>query len=188
MTQRRPRYSATSLPQSLLLRFAFGNLQTLKSLQVIKTLEHLSYEERLRELESWEKAQGDLVNGYKYLMGWGKEDVSFQWFLINRIGGNGHKSKYRKFYLKWGKPFFILRGVRHWKRLPGDIVKCPSLEIFKIKLDNALSCGWPCFELGVWTRWSPEAPSSLNYFLWFCVTLWYRLHFVKLEGVVAELN
>jgi len=34
-----------------MLRFVFGNLRPLKSLKVTKTLEYLSYEEGLRELE-----------------------------------------------------------------------------------------------------------------------------------------
>lgn len=51
--------------QSMLLRFAFGNLSPLKSLEVIITLGHLSYEKRLRELDT---TQDDLVNVYKYLM------------------------------------------------------------------------------------------------------------------------
>ena len=28
--------------------------------------------------------------------------------------------------------------VRHWIRLPGDVVDVPSLETFKVRLDRAL--------------------------------------------------
>jgi len=37
------------------------------------------------------------------------------------------------------KIFFTMRVVRHWKRLPGEAVDAPSLEVFKARLDGALS-------------------------------------------------
>ena len=33
---------------------------------------------------------------------------------------------------------FIIRAVRHWHRLPRDMVGAPSLETTKVKLDGAL--------------------------------------------------
>jgi len=38
-----------------------------------------------------------------------------------------------------GKKFFTLRVVRHWHRLPKDAVDAPSVEVFKARLDGALS-------------------------------------------------
>ena len=35
--------------------------------------------------------------------------------------------------------FFTMRVVRHWHRLPGEVVDAPSLEVFKARLDGALS-------------------------------------------------
>jgi len=32
-----------------------------------------------------------------------------------------------------------MRVVKHWKRLPSDMVDVPSLETFKVRLDGALS-------------------------------------------------
>ncbi|KFW65286.1 hypothetical protein AS28_02206, partial [Pygoscelis adeliae] len=35
--------------------------------------------------------------------------------------------------------FFTVKVVRHWNRLPREVVDAPSLEAFKARLDEALS-------------------------------------------------
>jgi len=37
------------------------------------------------------------------------------------------------------KKFFMIRVVKHWNRLPGEVVETPSLETFKARLDGTLS-------------------------------------------------
>jgi len=37
------------------------------------------------------------------------------------------------------KKVFSIRMVRHWNRLPREVVNAPSLEIDKVRLDGALS-------------------------------------------------
>ena len=37
------------------------------------------------------------------------------------------------------KASFFVRVVRHWSRLPSEVVDVPSLEAFKARLDGALS-------------------------------------------------
>jgi len=70
---------------------------------MIKDLEHLSYEERLGDLDlfSLEKRRirGDLINVYKYLKCGSQKDMAnlFSAVCENRTRGNSHKLEHRKF-------------------------------------------------------------------------------------------
>jgi len=110
---------------------------------MMREREHLSCEERLRELDLFrlkkKRLRGDLINAYKYLK-CGYQEDGIRFFSVvpsNRTRGNGHKLKHRKFHLNMRKNFFPLRVTEHWNRLPREVVDSPQ-EIFKTHPDTVL--------------------------------------------------
>jgi len=110
---------------------------------MIGELERLSDEERLRELRlfSLEKRrlQGDLVAAFQYLKEAYKKDGDklFSRAYYNRTRGNGFKLRESRFKQDTRKKYFTIRVVKHWHRLPREVVDAPYLETFKVRLDGA---------------------------------------------------
>jgi len=106
-------------------------------------MEHLYCQERLRELGlfSLEKGrlQGDLIAAFQQLNGTDRkdEDNLFSRACCDRTRSNGFKLREGKFRLDIRKKFFTIRVVKHWNRLPREVVDAPSLETFEVRLDGA---------------------------------------------------
>jgi len=116
-----------------------------RATEMIRGMEHLCREESMRALAlfSLEKRRlwRHLIAAFQYLKGAYKKDGDK---LLSRAGcnrarGNGFKLKEGRFREDIRNKYFTMRVVKHWNRLPREVVDAPSLETFKDRLDRALS-------------------------------------------------
>ncbi|KAK4825166.1 LOW QUALITY PROTEIN: hypothetical protein QYF61_024555 [Mycteria americana] len=130
--------------------------------KLVKGLEAMSYEEQLRTLglSSLEKRRlmRDLIALYSFLRREVEREVliSSPWYPERRNGSKLHPSG--RFGLDMRKHFFTERVVKHWNRLPGEVVNAPCLSVFKRRLDNALNT------MESWKVAAPDGAASLEPF------------------------
>jgi len=87
------------------------------------------------------RLQGDLTAAFQYLKGVYKKagEGLFTRAWSERTRGNGFKLKEGRFRLDRSNKLFTMRVVRALKRVSQTSRGCPSLEVFKTRLDGALS-------------------------------------------------
>jgi len=116
-----------------------------RATKVIRRLEHLSCEDRLRELGLFSLEErrlwADLIVAFQCLKGASEKagEGLFTRACSDRTRRNGFKLKEGRFTSDIRKKFFTVRVVRHWHRLPREAVDAHSLAAFQARLDGALS-------------------------------------------------
>ena len=105
---------------------------------MVRGLEHLSYEERLRELGLFSLEKRRLQGAFQYLKGAYRTDGEnlFSEACCDRTRSNGFKLREGRFGLDIRTKFFTIRLMKHWNRLPRETVEDPSPETYKVRLDK----------------------------------------------------
>ncbi|KAK4821387.1 hypothetical protein QYF61_019288 [Mycteria americana] len=114
--------------------------------KMFRSMEHLSYEERLKDLGLFSpekrRLQGDLFVASQYLK-WAYKKDGDKLFISTCCD----RKREGRFRLDIRKKFFTVSVVKHWNRLSRAVVDAPSLETFKARLDGFLVDADSCSSL-----------------------------------------
>ncbi|PKU43345.1 hypothetical protein llap_6347 [Limosa lapponica baueri] len=108
-----------------------------RATKMIRGMEHLPYGDRLRQLRlfSLEKKRlwGNPIAAFQYLKKAYKKDGDklLSRACCDKTKDSDFKLKEDRFGLDIKNKFFTTRVVKHWHRLPREVVDAPSLETFK---------------------------------------------------------
>jgi len=133
-----------------------------------RKMEHLSYEERLRELGLFSlemrRLQGDLTAAFQYLK---RPTRKLERDFLQGTSSNSFRLKEGRFRLDIRKKFLIMRVVRYGNRLPREAVDAPPLKCSRpgwMGLRATWSSGkCPCSWQGGWNQMIFKVPSNPNH-------------------------
>jgi len=124
------------------------DMEVLQQVQIrtrlVKGWKNMPYKDRLKKLEMLNlgkrRPRRDLIALFQYLnAACSKSGVGlFSLVTDHRMRGNGLKLHQGKFRLDMRKNNFTERVVKHWNRLPREVVESPSLDVFENRLDVVL--------------------------------------------------
>jgi len=80
--------------------------------------------------------KGDLISVYKFLLrGSGEGSIDTLLVSSDRMGGNGLKLRQGNSRLDTRKKFFTESVVKHWNKLPSEVVIAPRLSLCKNRME-----------------------------------------------------
>uniref|UniRef100_A0A674KBD5 Reverse transcriptase domain-containing protein n=1 Tax=Terrapene triunguis TaxID=2587831 RepID=A0A674KBD5_9SAUR len=113
-----------------------------RATRMIRGMENLSYEKRLKELGLFSltkrRLRGDRIALFKYIRGINTKEGEELFQLSTNVDTrtNGYKLAMGKFRLEIRQHFLTIRGVKFWNSLPRETVGAKDPSGFKIRLDK----------------------------------------------------